>query len=148
MKNYSKLFKILMLVLIIISVAVLVAGSVIGFESKGGAPVDWLLYWGYAMIALALISVIVVGAIISFGNNPKSIVKAGIILLAIAAICFVVYLISSGSPALGLLEQPDHATLKLTDTILNLTYITGACAIFSIVVGEIIASVRNRKAQK
>ena len=146
MKNYNKIFKLILLGLIVISAALLVIGFVVGFESNDGAMTDLLLYWGYIMVALAAAAVIVVGAIISYKNNPKSLIKMGIGLVAIAAVCFVVYLISPGAPAMGMLSQPDHATLKLTDTMLNLTYIAGAGAIIAIIFGEILVSVRNKKA--
>ncbi|MCQ2176153.1 MAG: hypothetical protein MJY80_07345 [Bacteroidales bacterium] len=145
MKNYSKIFKWLMVGLIAISVILLVWGFVAGFESNGGKAVDVMFYWTYIMIALSLIAVVVFGVIISFKNNPKSIVKLGIGIVAVAAICFVVYLISPGKPAMGMLEQPDQATLRLTDTVLNLTYIAGVCAIIAIIAGEIVMSIRNKK---
>ena len=134
-----------MWVLVIISVVLLVYGFLVGFESNGGSPVEVLLYWTYVMIALAAIAVIGFGAVISYKNNPKSIVKAVIGIVAIAAICFIVYLISPGKPAMGMLEQPSAATLRLTDTILNLTYISGGLAIIAIIAGEIVMSVRNKK---
>lgn len=145
MKNYNKIFKVLMLVLILVSVALLVWGSVVGFESNGGKPVEVLLYWAYFMVIFAIVLVTIVSAIVSGKNNPKSLLKTFIGIVAICAVVFVVYLVSSGSPAVGLLEQPAAGELKLTDTILNLTYLTGALAILAIVVGEVVASVRNKK---
>jgi hypothetical protein len=98
------------------------------------------------MVGLAVIAAIVVSAIVGFINNPKSVIKILIGLLAIAAVCFVVYLISKGEPAVGLtVEQPSASTLKLTDTILNLTYLVGGLAIVSIIVGEVISAIRNKK---
>lgn len=146
MKNYSKIFKMIMLGLIVISFALLVIGFIAGFETNGGSMTDVLLYWAYVMIALTIAAVVVIGIIISFKNNPKSLVKIGIVVAAIAVICFLVYLISPGAPAMGMLEQPDHSTLKLTDTMLNLTYIAGAAAIISIIAGEVMVSIRNKKA--
>ena len=68
-------------------------------------------------------------------------------IVAIAAVCFVVYLISPGNMPIqwNSTTLPTQNELKLTDTILNLTYITGALSILSIVVGEIVMSVRNKK---
>lgn len=131
--------------MIVISVAILVWGFAVGFESNGGQAVDVLFYWAYVMIALAAVAVIVLGLVISFKNNPKSIVKLLIGLAAVVAVCFVVYMISPGKPAMGMLEQPSQSTLRLTDTILNLTYIAGGLAIVSIVVGEIVMSIRNKQ---
>lgn len=145
MKNYSKIFKWLMWALVLISVGVLVWGSVTGFESNDAVAVDVLLRWGYIMVGIALAAVIVVGIVISAINNPKSLIKMLIGLVAIAAVCFVVYLVSPGAPALNLTtEQPSASTLKLTDTIMNLTYLAGGLAIFAIIFGEIMSSVRSK----
>jgi len=91
MKNYGKLFKWLLVVLLVISVAVLVWGFLVGFESNGGQAVDVLFYWAYAMVALALIAVVLVGLIIGFKNNPKSVLKLLIGLVAVAYLLRGVY---------------------------------------------------------
>jgi len=145
MKNYSKIFKLILLGLIVISAALLVIGSAVGFESNGGAMTDVLLGWAYVMVGLAAVAVILVGLVISYKNNPKSLLKIGVVIAAIAVVCLLVYLISPGAPAMGMQVQPDHGTLKLTDTMLNLTYIAGAAAILSIIAGEIVMSKRNKK---
>ena len=66
MKNYGKIFKILMLVLILISVALLVLGFVSGFEANDGKAVETLLYWAYFMIGFAIFACIIIGLIITF----------------------------------------------------------------------------------
>ena len=54
-------------------------------------------------------------------------------------------MLAKGNPAIGLTtDQPDFQTLKLTDSILNLTYIVGAAAIVSIIIGEIVMAIRNK----
>ena len=146
MKNYSKLFKWLMIALIAVSVILLVLGFVKGFEANDGRGVDNLLRWAYVMLGIAVFAAIIVSAVVSFINNPKSVVKLLIGLVAVAAVCFVVYLVSKGNPAVGLtVDQPSASTLKLTDTILNLTYLVGGVAIASIIVGEVISAIRNKK---
>ena len=145
MKNYGKIFKLMMLVLIVISVVLLVWGFIVGFESNGGSPVEVLLYWAYVMIAIAALAWIAVGLVIGIKNNgPKYLVKLGIGLAAIAVVCLIAYLLAPGKPAMGMLEQPSEGTLKLTDTILNLTYFAGGAAILSIIAGEIVMAVRNK----
>ena len=42
--------------------------------------------------------------------------------------------------------RPTAGELKLTDTVLNLTYILGAGAIVAIIAGEIISGILNKKA--
>ena len=131
--------------LIAISVVLLVWGFLKGFESNGGQPVDVLLYWAYIMIGIAALAVIVVGLVISVKNNPKTLVKLGIGLVAVAVVCLVAYLLAPANPAFGREGLDSVGTLKLTDTILNLTYIVGAAAIVAIVVGEIRLAIANKK---
>lgn len=144
----NKIFKWCMVVLVIISAALLVWGFAVGFETEGGSAVDRLLYWAYVMVGLALVSWVIVGGIVSVKNNPKSLVKGAILLVVLAAVCFVAYLLAPGTPAVGrtALAVPDSLfTLKLTDTILNLTYFAGAAVIIAIIVGEIRLAITNRK---
>jgi len=145
MKNYSKIFKWLMLGLIVISFAMLVAGFIVGFTTSDGVMTDVLLYWAYVMIGIAMIAVIAFGLWIGIKNNPKMLVKLGIGAGALVVICLIAYLLAAGKPAMGMLVQPSAATLKLTDTILNLTYFAGICSIAAIIAGEIRLSVINKK---
>ena len=147
MKNYSKLFKLVMLVLIVISVALLVWGFLAGFEANDGRAVEVLLWWAYIILGIAVPAVVILGLILSAKNDPKSLVRLGIGLLVIAAICFIAYLLAPGKMPLQWTnaKMPTASELKLTDTILNLTYFTGALAVISIIVGEIVMAVRNKK---
>ena len=149
MNNLNKIFKWLMLALILIGVGILVWGFVSGYPSTPGAEdkgtVDALLYCAYAFVGIAIFCIVVIGIAVSAANNPKSLLKLCIGLVAIAVVCFIVYKVSSGAPAVGLLsDQPDGSTLKLTDTVLNLTYLVGGVAILSIVFGEIFGAIRNK----
>lgn len=141
----NKIFKWCMVVLILISVALLIWGFAVGFESNDGRAVEALLYWAYIMVGIALVSWIIVGGVISAKNNPKSLVKAGIILVGLVVICFVAYLLAPANPAFGREGMDTYAKLKLTDTILNLTYFAGGVAILSIIVGEIRLAITNKK---
>ena len=145
MKNYAKTFKWMMLALIVISFVLLVIGFASGFEANDGAWTDVLLYWAYIMIGLTLLATIGVGLWIGIKNDPKMLVKVGIGAAAVVVVCLIAYLLAAGKPAMGLLEQPDAATLKLTDTILNLTYFVGALAVIAIIVGEVRLTMVNKK---
>lgn len=135
----------MMLVLVLISAALVIWGFSVGFESNDGNAVDVLFYWTYVMIGFALFAVIVLGLILMIKNDPKSLIKLAIVLVGTLVLCGIAYVLAPGSPALGMLDQPDAQTLKLTDTVLNLTYILGGAAILAIVAGEIVMSVRNKK---
>ena len=144
MKNYNKIFKWTMVLLIVVSVVLLVSGFAAGWKEGN---VDTLLTWTYVMVGLALAAVVIVGLVVGTINDPKSLVKLGLGLVAIAIICFVAYLIAPGAPALNLttMDQPSASMLKLTDTILYLTYFAGILAVFSIVVGEVRLAITNNK---
>ena len=134
-----------MLALIVISFVLLVIGFASGFEANDGAWTDVLLYWAYAMILIALVATVGVGLWIGIKNDPKMLVKVGIGAAAVVVVCLIAYLLAAGKPAMGLLEQPDAAKLKLTDTILNLTYFVGALAVIAIIVGEVRLTMVNKK---
>ena len=139
----NKIFKWGLVVLILVSVAILVWGFVVGFKANDAAATDVLLNWAYIMVALALFAWIVIGLIISVKNDPKSLVKMGLTLVAIVALCLVAFVLAKGNPLPGL--DASAGNLKLTDTILNLTYIVGAGAILAIIVGEIRLALSNKK---
>ena len=134
-----------MLALIVISFLLLVIGSAKGFEANDGAWTDVLLYWAYIMIGLTLVATVVVGLWIGIKNDPKMLVKVGIGAAAVVVVCLVAYLLAAGKPAMGMLTQPDASTLKLTDTILNLTYFVGVLAVIAIIVGEVRLAIVNKK---
>ena len=137
---YAKIAKWITWVLLLISVVIMVWGASVGFEANDGMAVDALLRWGYVLLIAAVVLGIVLGAL----NNPKSLIKIGLGLVVVVVVATIAYAAASGSPLVGYIgEQPDHSTLKFTDTLLNLTYLLGGCAIAAIIVGEIIRSVRK-----
>ena len=146
-KKYAKKFKILLLVLMILSVGVLVWGSLKGFEANDGAATNVLLYWAYIVLGIALVSVICIGLYITAVTNPKGLIKIGIAVVAAAVLFGVCYLLASGAPAIGYsgATPPTATELKMTDTILNLAYLVGGAAILSIIVSEVFMTIRNKK---
>ena len=107
-----------------------------------------ILVWAYVMLGIALIAVLCVGLYISATTDPKSLVRIGIGLAAAVVLCLVAYFLASGAPAIGFTgaTPPTASELKLTDTVLNLTYILGAGAIIAIICGEVISAIRTKKA--
>ena len=146
-QKYAKICKILLWVLIALSVAVLLWGSITGFEANDGTATDVLFFWAYVVLGIALVSVICVGLYVTATTNPKGLVKLGIVLVGAAALFGIAYLLASGAPAIGFSgpTPPSASELKMTDTILNLAYIIGGAAILSIVCGEILIGIRNKK---
>lgn len=141
----NKLFKWCLVVLIVISAALIVWGFSAGFTTNDGQATDVLIYWAYVMVALGLLSWVVLGGIMSVKANPKSLIKGGIVLAGLAVIVLVAYFLAPAHPAFGREGQDAVSTLKLTDTMLNLTYFAGVAAIVAIVAGEIRLAINNRK---
>ena len=146
-QKYAKIFKILLVALIAISVAVLIWGSLTGFEANDGAATDVLFYWAYVVLGIALASVVCVGIYIRATTDVKSLTSIGIIVVGAALLFGLAYILASGAPAVGYSAPtpPTASELKITDTILNLTYIVGGAAIASIVFAEILMAIRNKK---
>ena len=147
---YAKIIKWISWALLIISVILAVWAFTrysVSADAKDAA-VQTLLYWAYAMLIIALIAVLVIGIYIAATTNPKSLVRIGIAIAAAAVLCLVAYLLASGAPALNYsgATPPTAGQLKLTDTVLNLTYILGAGAIVAIIAGEIISGILKNKA--
>ncbi len=132
-----------MLGLIVVSVIILIAGFAGGWKE---GSVNLLLTWAYIMVGIAVFSVVVIGLFIGIKNDPKSLTKLGLGLAGLAVLCLIAFLFASGKPAIGLTGMdPSTGELKLTDTILNLAYITGALAIVSIIAGEIRMALSDKK---
>ena len=142
--KYAKIIKWILAVLFVVGIVFSFYGFLVGFESNGNAPVDNMLYCAYAF-ALITIAAVVFGVVVIGGiNNPKSLLKMLGGLVVIAAIAAVAYVLAPGTPAVGYLGEPvSDGTLKLTDTILNLTYFTFGAAILSLIVGWIVGATRK-----
>ncbi len=141
----NKIFKWGLVALILISVAILVWGFAVGFETNDAKAVDVLLNWAYIMLGLALCAWIIIGLIVSVKNDPKSLVKMGIALVGVVAVVAVAFLLAKGNPVPGAALTATPGELKLTDTILNLTLIAGIGAVLAIIVGEIRMAIANKK---
>ena len=142
--KYDKIIKWVLVALFIVGIVFSVYGFLVGFESNGNAPVDNILYCAYAFAAIALLAVVIGVVVIGGINNPKSLLKLVLGLVVIGAIVAVAYVLAPGTPAVGYLGDPvSDGTLKLTDTVLNLTYFTFGLSILALVVGWVVGAVRK-----
>ena len=142
--KYAKIIKWVLAILFVLGLACSFYGFIVGFESNGNAPVDSMLFgaYAYALIAIAAVffGVVVIGGI----NNPKSLLKLALGIVVVAAIIAAAYFLAPGTPAVGYLGDPvSDGTLKLTDTILNLTYLAMGAALLALVTGWIIGATRK-----
>ncbi len=142
--KYEKIIKWVLVALFVVGVVFSFYGFIVGFESNGNAPVDNMLYCAYAFAATALLAVLFGVVVIGGINNPKSLLKLALGLVAIAAVVAVAYVLAPGTPAVGYLGEPvSDGTLKLTDTILNLTYFLFGGALLALVAGWVIGATRK-----
>ena len=142
--KYEKIIKWVLAALFVLGVVFSFYGFAVGFESNGNAPVDNMLYCAYGYAAVAILAVVFGVVIIGGINNPKSLLWLFLGLVVIAAIIAGAYILAPGTPAVGYLGEPvSEGTLKLTDTILNLTYLLFGASILSLVAGWIIGATRK-----
>ena len=142
--KYEKIIKWVLAALFVLGAVFSFYGFAVGFETNGNAPVDNMLYCAYAF-ALVTILAVVFGVVVIGGiNNPKSLLKLLLGLVVIAAVIAVAYVLAPGTPAVGYLGEPvSDGTLKLVDTVLNLTYFLFGGALLALVAGWIIGAIRK-----
>ena len=142
--KYDKIIKWVLLALFVVGVVFSFYGFAVGFESNGNAPVDNMLYCAYAYAAVAVFAVLLGVVVIGGINNPKTLLKLLGGLVVVAAVIAGAYFLAPGTPAVGYLGEPvSDMTLKLTDTMLNLTYLLCGGAVLSLIVGAIVSAVRK-----
>ena len=142
--KYDKIIKWLLAILFVVGIVFSFYGFAVGFETNGNAPVDNMLYCAYAFAAIAILAVVLGVVVIGGINNPKSLLKMLLGLVVIGGIAAVAYVLAPGTPAVGYLGDPvSDGTLKLTDTVLNLTYFTFGASILALVVGWIVGAIRK-----
>ena len=142
--KYEKTIKWVLAVLFVVGIVFSFYGFAVGFESNGNAPVDNILYCAYAFAAITILAVLFGVVVIGGMNNPKSLLKLLLGIVAIVAVVAVAYVLAPGTPAVGYLGDPvSDGTLKLVDTVLNLTYLLFGAAILSLIVGWIVGATRK-----
>ena len=142
--KYEKIIKWILVALFVVGVVFSFYGFAVGFETNGNAPVDNMLYCAYAFALVAVLAVVFGVVVIGGINNPKSLLKLLLGLVAIAAVIAVAYVLAPGTPAVGYLGKPvSDGTLKLVDTVLNLTYFLFGGALLTLVAGWVIGAIRK-----
>ena len=142
--KYDKLIKWLLAILFVVGIVFSFYGFAVGFETNGNAPVDNMLYCAYAFAAIAILAVVLGVVVIGGINNPKSLLKLLLGLVVIAGVIAVAYVLAPGTPAVGYIgPEVPAGTLKLTDTLLNLTYLLFGASILSLVIGWVVGATRK-----
>lgn len=121
-------------------------GIVLGILAffNGGSAIDLLLRYTYVLFIAAVVIWIGLSIFIAGRNNPKHLLKAAGVVVGVAALVVLAYVLSSGAPALNVKTQPTPQWLKLTDTMLLLTYVLGGAAIIAIIVGAVRDAINNK----
>ena len=133
MKNISKIIGWVLGILgIVLGIWCLTKG-----EASNEGPVNLLLRYSYFLLIAAVVILLGLAIIQTARNNPKGLLKALCVIVGVAALVAIAYALASSDPIVSLKKQPDAGTLKLTDTIMKLTYILGGAAIASIIFGVI-----------
>ena len=142
--KYDKIIKWVLVALFIVGIVFSVYGFIVGFESNGSAPVDNILYCAYAFAAIALLAVVLGVVVIGGIYNPKSLRTRLCGLVAVGVAVAGAYVLAPGTPAVCYLGDPvSDGTLKLTDTVLNLTYFTFGLSIVALIIGWVVGAVRK-----
>jgi len=142
--KYDKLIKWLLAILFVVGIVFSFYGFAVGFETNGNAPVDNMLYCAYAFAAIAILAVVLGVVVIGGINNPKSLLKLVLGLVVIAGVIAVAYVLAPGTPAVGYIgPEVPAGTLKLTDTLLNLTYLLFGASLLSLVIGWVVGATRK-----
>ena len=135
----NKIFKITGWVLGLLGIVF----GILAFVNEGSS-VDLLLRYTYFLFFAAVVIWIGLAIFIAGRNNPKNLLKAAGVVVGGAALVVLAYVLSAGAPALNVKTQPTPQWLKLTDTMLLLTYVLGGGAIIAIIVGAVRDAINNK----
>ena len=135
----NKIFKITGWVLGLLGIVF----GILAFVNEGSS-VDLLLRYTYFLFFAAVAIWIGLAIFIAGRNNPKNLLKAAGVVVGIAVLVVLAYVLSAGAPALNVKTQPTPQWLKLTDTMLLLTYVLGGAAIIAIIVGAVRDAINNK----
>lgn len=135
----NKIFKITGWVLGLLGIVF----GILAFVNEGSS-VDLLLRYTYFLFFAAVVIWIGLAIFIAGRDNPKNLLKAAGVVVGVAALVVLAYVLSAGAPALNVKTQPTPQWLKLTDTMLLLTYVLGGAAIIAIIVGAVRDAINNK----
>ena len=135
----NKIFKITGWVLALLGIVF----GILAFVNEGSS-VDLLLRYTYFLFFAAVVIWIGLAIFIAGRNNPKNLLKAAGVVVGVAALVVLAYVLSAGAPALNVKTQPTPQWLKLTNTMLLLTYVLGGAAIIAIIVGAVRDAINNK----
>lgn len=106
-------------------------------------PVGIVLTYAYIVLILGVVAVLF-GIVRDIKVNPKGIQRKLIIVAGIAVVVLLAYFVAPGTPLVNYLgEAPTAGELKLTDTIIYLTYFTMIAAVGAIIFGAVYDKIKK-----
>lgn len=139
---FNKVLKYILLALLILGFAMGIWGYAAGFND---ASVNTILRLSYVMVIAGIVLIVLLGLVLGAINNPKSLVKSGLVVLGAAILVAIAFLTAKGAPAQGFVgQQPEFTTLRNTDAILTITYIVFFASIAAIILGMIVNAIRSK----
>ncbi|MCL1974293.1 MAG: hypothetical protein FWG54_05710 [Bacteroidetes bacterium] len=137
----KKLLNILIYLIFAVTAVVLVY-----FWMAKDERVGTLLVWGYIVLALGIV-LLLLTPLFNIASNPKMLRKMAVSIGFIVVLFGLAFLLSSGDQTISTAMKPDPPkaqTLKIIDTGLIATYFLLAIALLSVLGGSVLASIRNR----
>ena len=149
--KYEKIIKWVLAVLFVVGIVLSIYGFIVGWPTDDQKwdtslhfPVDLILWGAYAFAGITILAVIFGVFVIGGINNPKTLVGLLIGVIVIAAVVGGAWMLAPGTPAIGYMGDPvSDFNLKLTDTMLSLTYLIFGAAIVSLIVGWVVGATRK-----
>lgn len=108
-------------------------------------PIDSILGFAGITILISLIAVILGVFVIGGINNPKSLLKLFLGIVVVVGVIIAAYFLAKGGRPAALPEtvMVSDGQLKLTDTMLNLTYLLVGGSLLSLVVAWIVGAINK-----
>ena len=149
--KYEKIIKWVLAILFVVGVALSVYGFIVGWPTDDQKwdtslhfPVDLILWGAYAFAGITILAVVFGVFVIGGINNPKTLIGLLVGVIVIAAVVGGAWMLAPGTPAIGYMGDPvSDFNLKLTDTMLSLTYLIFGAAIVSLIVGWVVGATRK-----
>lgn len=127
-----------------VGVLIVLLGVFMGFEKNDAIAIDLMLYWSYALVAIALCAIVLLGLALTAINDVKQLIPIGIVVGGGVVLVLIAWMLAPASAPLAYNGPAvEYGDLKLTDTILNLTYFAGCASILAVVFSVVWNRVRK-----
>lgn len=137
-----KLAKILEWILLGLSLVLLVAFFVMPHDVASDPAVNLFIVWAYVLL-FAAIALVVVFLLKDVFSSKKSLVSFLLLLVGIVVLIAASYFLAKGGEVATSAPYTEQVS-KLSDTVLNLTYIMFGASVLALIVTGVMNAIRNR----